>query len=152
MGILDIFLQALSTSSLVGALVVLVLVYIVSSSSFGSQDEGKGPPGPKPLPLLGNLLQLDLKRPYHTLLEVRQCRTRSFLLEESVSDSHKALVLFAVFCVLWKQNIMTLCCSLAFQEIWISVYHLFGTPKSGGPGRIQDSKGGTSQSSWRVWR
>ncbi|XP_034004040.1 cytochrome P450 2K1-like isoform X3 [Trematomus bernacchii] len=70
MGILDIFLQASSTSSLLGALVVLVLVYIVSSSSFGSQDEGKGPPGPKPLPLLGNLLQLDLKRPYHTLLEL----------------------------------------------------------------------------------
>ncbi|XP_033934478.1 cytochrome P450 2K1-like [Pseudochaenichthys georgianus] len=70
MGILDLFLQASSTSSLLGALVVLVLVYIVSSSSFGSQDEGKGPPGPKPLPLLGNLLQLDLKRPYHTLLEL----------------------------------------------------------------------------------
>uniref|UniRef100_A0A3Q4GUF5 Uncharacterized protein n=1 Tax=Neolamprologus brichardi TaxID=32507 RepID=A0A3Q4GUF5_NEOBR len=30
----------------------------------------KGPPGPRPLPVLGNLLQLDLKGPYKTLLEL----------------------------------------------------------------------------------
>ncbi|KAJ4928787.1 hypothetical protein JOQ06_004412 [Pogonophryne albipinna] len=70
MGLLDLFLQSFSSISLFGALVVLLLVYILSSSSFSSQDEGKGPPGPKPLPLLGNLLQLDLKRPYHTFMEL----------------------------------------------------------------------------------
>ncbi|KAL3052117.1 hypothetical protein OYC64_004802 [Pagothenia borchgrevinki] len=69
MGLLDLFLQSFSSISLFGALVVLLLVYIFSSS-FSSQDEGKGPPGPKPLPLLGNLLQLDLKRPYHTFMEL----------------------------------------------------------------------------------
>jgi len=72
MGLLDLFLQSFSSISLFGALVVLLLVYILSSSSFSSRDEGKGPPGPKPLPLLGNLLQLDLKRPYHTFMEVRK--------------------------------------------------------------------------------
>ncbi|KAF3850275.1 hypothetical protein F7725_019994 [Dissostichus mawsoni] len=78
MGILDIFLQASSTSSLLMALVVLICFYILFSSSFSSQDEGKEPPGPKPLPFLGNLLQLDLRRPYHTLMEVKQCRKTSY--------------------------------------------------------------------------
>lgn len=69
MGILDVFLQSTSSVALFGALVVLLLVYLVSSSGFSSDDR-KGPPGPKPLPVLGNLLQLDLKRPHNTLLEV----------------------------------------------------------------------------------
>ncbi|XP_029281891.1 cytochrome P450 2K1-like [Cottoperca gobio] len=70
MGLLDLFLQSSSSISLLGGLVVLLLVYIFTSSGFSSENEGKEPPGPKPLPLLGNLLQLDLKRPYHTLLKL----------------------------------------------------------------------------------
>uniref|UniRef100_A0A4W6F7Y6 Uncharacterized protein n=1 Tax=Lates calcarifer TaxID=8187 RepID=A0A4W6F7Y6_LATCA len=69
MGILDLFLQTSSSVSLSGALVVLLLIYLVSTFSFNSQENRKDPPGPKPLPLLGNLLQLDLGRPYSTLLE-----------------------------------------------------------------------------------
>ncbi|GLD57004.1 cytochrome P450 2K1-like protein [Lates japonicus] len=69
MGILDLFLQTSSSVSLWGALVVLLLIYLVSTFSFNTQENRKDPPGPKPLPLLGNLLQLDLGRPYNTLLE-----------------------------------------------------------------------------------
>uniref|UniRef100_UPI0009B49FB6 cytochrome P450 2K4-like n=1 Tax=Monopterus albus TaxID=43700 RepID=UPI0009B49FB6 len=69
MGILDVLLQSSSSVSLLGTLAVLLLVYIVSSFSFNKVEE-KDPPGPRPLPLLGNLLQLDLKKPHITLLQL----------------------------------------------------------------------------------
>uniref|UniRef100_A0A672NK52 Cytochrome P450 2K1-like n=1 Tax=Sinocyclocheilus grahami TaxID=75366 RepID=A0A672NK52_SINGR len=43
-----------STGTLLGALLLLLVLYLLSSGS-KSQKEGKEPPGPKPLPLLGNL-------------------------------------------------------------------------------------------------
>uniref|UniRef100_A0A668A117 Cytochrome P450 2K1-like n=1 Tax=Myripristis murdjan TaxID=586833 RepID=A0A668A117_9TELE len=50
--------------------VVFLLVFHLFSSSVSSQEKMKEPPGPKALPLLGNLLQMDLKRPYITLCEL----------------------------------------------------------------------------------
>ncbi|XP_060947720.1 cytochrome P450 2K1-like [Limanda limanda] len=67
MGLFNAFLQSCCSVSLLGALMVLVLIYLVST--FGSKED-KDPPGPRPLPLLGNLLQLDLKRPYNSLLKL----------------------------------------------------------------------------------
>ncbi|KAK2855893.1 hypothetical protein Q5P01_004628 [Channa striata] len=70
MGVLDVFLQSSSSVSLLGLVAVLLLVYLISSNNFSSLGEGRVPPGPRPLPVLGNLLQIDLKRPYNTLLKL----------------------------------------------------------------------------------
>ncbi|XP_028252415.1 cytochrome P450 2K1-like [Parambassis ranga] len=68
MGLVDVFLQSFSFVSFLGTLAVLLLIYLLLTSSFSS-DGRKEPPGPTPLPLLGNLLQLDLQRPHNTLME-----------------------------------------------------------------------------------
>uniref|UniRef100_A0A8C9V337 Uncharacterized protein n=1 Tax=Scleropages formosus TaxID=113540 RepID=A0A8C9V337_SCLFO len=46
-----------------GAFIVLGVMYFLSTTS----KQGKESPGPRSLPLIGNLLQLDLKRPHVSL-------------------------------------------------------------------------------------
>ncbi|KAJ8362813.1 hypothetical protein SKAU_G00116440 [Synaphobranchus kaupii] len=52
--------------TLLGVVLVLFVLYLLSSSS----GAGKDPPGPRPLPLLGNLLRLDLKQLHVSLCEM----------------------------------------------------------------------------------
>uniref|UniRef100_A0A3Q4GWW4 Uncharacterized protein n=1 Tax=Neolamprologus brichardi TaxID=32507 RepID=A0A3Q4GWW4_NEOBR len=63
MEILHVFLESIYS---LAALTVFLLFYLHSSNIFCTQKDGKEPPGPTPLPLIENLLQLDLKRIYVT--------------------------------------------------------------------------------------
>lgn len=56
----DLFHSPTSLSLLGVIMGLLVLHFFYSNFSF--QEKGTEPPGPKPLPLLGNLLQVDLKK------------------------------------------------------------------------------------------
>lgn len=118
MGALDLFVQSLSSATLLAALVVLLVVYVVSS--LGSKKDRNGPPGPKALPLLGNLLQLDLKRPYYSLLEVR-------------------------YCLLGFIYLLSLCRSDRKMPPTTKGMSIFGMPATKLRSRVNDTKGWTSE-------
>ncbi|XP_070779018.1 cytochrome P450 2K1-like [Enoplosus armatus] len=63
----DLFQSSISVS-LLAVIVGLLVLHLYAT--FSSQENRREPPGPKPLPLLGNLLQLDLKRPHRTLFQL----------------------------------------------------------------------------------
>ncbi|KAL2101316.1 hypothetical protein ACEWY4_003077 [Coilia grayii] len=69
MAILEGLLQGSSAFPLLVAALLLLLAYLYAAGN-GSTEKGKEPPGPKRLPILGNLLQLDLQKPYETLCEL----------------------------------------------------------------------------------
>lgn len=56
---------------LLSVVVILVLAYVFNNKK---QDKYKNfPPGPTPLPIIGNALSIDMKKPHKTFIEVTYC-------------------------------------------------------------------------------
>ena len=68
-----LLLQPPFTEVLLGAALVLFALYVLTSTLRWRTE----PPGPRPLPIIGNLLQVDLHKPYQSLFEVRPTKRGS---------------------------------------------------------------------------
>ncbi|KAI5619049.1 cytochrome P450 2K1-like, partial [Silurus asotus] len=66
----EILLQPTITGMVLCLVTMILLIVYLFPSDTNYQEENKEPPGPKPLPILGNILQMNLKRPYLTLCEM----------------------------------------------------------------------------------
>uniref|UniRef100_A0A8C5MS91 Cytochrome P450 n=1 Tax=Leptobrachium leishanense TaxID=445787 RepID=A0A8C5MS91_9ANUR len=59
-----------SIYSIILAVMIIITVYILYSTWNGWTSNKRFPPGPRPLPLIGNLHILNLKKPYLTFIEL----------------------------------------------------------------------------------
>ncbi|XP_029944992.1 cytochrome P450 2K1-like [Salarias fasciatus] len=64
-----VFFLFSSQTTMLGVALLLPAFYIVFRNLINTKKEQE-PPGPRPLPLFGNLLQLDLKKPHQSLCEL----------------------------------------------------------------------------------
>lgn len=69
----------------VGLLFILILLLIMKRQHVWESRAGdKFPPGPRPLPIIGNLHIIDVKRPHLTMLKVTSLAS----LLRALQDSH----------------------------------------------------------------
>ena len=70
MGALEEFFLHCTSSTILLGTVFLLLLFCLFSNRSTLQKDSREPPGPRPLPYFGNLLQLDPKLPHCTLCKV----------------------------------------------------------------------------------
>lgn len=128
----DGFLLALSPSSLLGSVALVLLLCLVSRSF--SRATRREPPGPRALPLLGNLLHLDLSRPHETLCQVTRGIPEEYCFQHSEETKSEIFLILVV------------------QEIWTCVQSALWTQESGGTGQSQDHQRGSGRQRGTIWR
>lgn len=69
-------LLSLGPFTVLASVALLLLLYLLTQTRSFSGALGREPPGPRPLPLLGNLLQLNLSKPQQSLCEVSPIPSR----------------------------------------------------------------------------
>ncbi|NXP96789.1 CP2K6 protein, partial [Vidua macroura] len=80
-----------SSTSIVLVLILAFLSILKMAGSWNNNRRQNFPPGPRPLPLIGNLLLFDLKRPYRTYLQLSKIYGPVF----SVQMGHRKVVVIS---------------------------------------------------------
>ncbi|KAF2974904.1 hypothetical protein EK904_014437 [Melospiza melodia maxima] len=80
-----------SSTSIVLVLIVAFLSILKTAGFWNNDRRQNFPPGPRPLPIIGNLLLFDLKRPYRTYLELSKKYGPVF----SVQMGHRKVVVIS---------------------------------------------------------
>ncbi|RLW12338.1 hypothetical protein DV515_00000615, partial [Chloebia gouldiae] len=80
-----------SSTSTVLVLILAFLSILKTAGSWNNNRKQNFPPGPRPLPIIGNLLLFDLKRPYRTYLQLSKIYGPVF----SVHMGHRKVVVLS---------------------------------------------------------